>query len=55
MIMAKVSPWHSSRDSDRKVYHDETKCTEGNNIEDRYRKQGTGGRPKCEHCKKISG
>lgn len=51
----KTTPWHSIRESDRKVYHDETRCTEGNNIETRYRRDGTAGRPKCEHCKRISG
>ena len=51
----KTTPWHSVLETDRKVYHDETKCTEGNNIEPRNRRSGTGGRPKCEHCKEISG
>jgi len=51
--MAKTSPWHSSRNSDRKVYHDNTSCTEGNNIETRYRTAGTGGRPRCEHCNRL--
>ena len=53
--MAKTNPWHSTRETDRKVYHDETKCTEGNNIEERYRKSGTDGRPKCKNCRDISG
>lgn len=51
--MAKVSPWHSSRQSDRKVYHNDTRCTEGNNIESYYRTPGTGGRPLCEHCARL--
>lgn len=49
--MAKVSPWHSTRPDDRKVYHDDSTCTEGNNIEQRYRKDGTGGYPRCKNCK----
>ena len=53
--MAKTSPWHSKRETDRKVYHDETTCTEGNNIESYNRVPGTGGRPKCERCREISG
>ena len=53
--MAKKAPWHSALETDRKVYHDEGECTEGNNIEPRNRRAGTDGRPKCEHCKKISG
>jgi len=28
--MARVSPWHAVNAN---VYHDNTKCTEGNNIE----------------------
>jgi hypothetical protein len=48
--MAKVSPWHSTLESHRKVYHDSTLCTEGNNIEARYRRAGTDGRPRCKNC-----
>jgi hypothetical protein len=53
--MAKVAPWHSKLILDRNVYHDETRCTEGNNIESRNRVAGTGNKPKCHHCKTISG
>jgi hypothetical protein len=49
----KVAAWHSSRKQDRNVYHDNTACTEGNNIETQYRKPGTDGRPKCHHCAKL--
>jgi hypothetical protein len=52
--MAKVSPFHSKRPSDKPVYHDNDKCTEGNNIEAYNRVAGTGGRPKCDHCTKLS-
>jgi len=51
--MAKMRPWHSSRSSDRPVYHDNSSCTEGNNIETRYRVDGTGGRRQCEHCARL--
>ena len=51
----KTSPWHSKLPLDRRVYHDETRCTEGNNIEPRNRVAGTGSRPKCDHCRRISG
>jgi hypothetical protein len=51
----KAPPWHSKLETDRKVYHDETRCTEGNNIEARNRVAGTGGRPKCNRCVEISG
>ena len=52
--MAKVAPFHSKKDSDRKVYHDNSSCTEGNNIEKENKASGTGGRPQCEHCKRLS-
>lgn len=51
--MAKVSPFHSKRPNDRNVYHDNDKCTEGNNIESYNRTPGTGGRPRCEHCSRL--
>ncbi len=53
--MSKTTAWHSTRPDDKKVHHDETTCTEGNNIESRYRATGTGGYPKCARCKEISG
>jgi hypothetical protein len=53
--MAKVPPFHSKLEQDRNVYHDESTCTEGNNIEPRNRVSGTGGRPKCSRCREISG
>ena len=51
----KTSPWHSVKEYDRNVYHDETRCTEGDNIQKENRRAGTGGRPKCERCREISG
>jgi hypothetical protein len=47
--MPTVNPWHSSRPGEE-VYHNNTKCTEGNNIETYYRKPGTGGKKLCHHC-----
>jgi hypothetical protein len=49
--MANTNPFHSSQQMD--VYHDDTRCTEGNNIESRYRVSGTGGLPKCSRCKTL--
>ena len=51
--MAKVAPFHSKRPSDRNVYHDNSRCTQGNNIEPRNKVSGTDGRPKCDHCKRL--
>lgn len=50
----RVPPFHSVLKTDRNVYHDNDKCTEGNNIEKQNRRPGTDGRPKCEHCKRLS-
>jgi hypothetical protein len=50
--MPKKSPWHSTRPGET-VHHDNTLCTEGNNIEERYLQQGTGGRPLCKHCARL--
>lgn len=52
--MAKTNPWHSKRESDPKVYHDNTSCTEGNNIETYNRVEGTGGRRRCERCSELA-
>ena len=52
--MAKVSPFHSKL-PETKVYHDESRCTEGNTIERRNRVAGKGGLRKCSRCKEISG
>lgn len=51
--MAKVAPFHSKKPG-ATVYHDNTNCTEGNNIEKENKVSGTGGRPKCDHCKRLS-
>jgi hypothetical protein len=48
-----TNPWHSVKPETKNVYHDNTQCTEGNNIEAHYRRSGTGGRPRCEHCTRI--
>lgn len=52
--MAKVSPFHSVKPNSSNVYHDNSACTEGNNIEAKYKKAGTDGRPKCAHCSRLS-
>lgn len=52
--MAKVAAFHSKRPDDKKVHHDNNSCTEGNNIESKWRESGTGGHPKCEHCQRLN-
>ena len=46
----KVAPWHAEGSA---VYHDNSRCTEGNNIEARNKKAGTGGKRKCSRCKEL--
>lgn len=50
--MAKTSPWHSV-EPQIEVYHNDTQCTEGNNIEYKNRRPGTGGKRLCDHCKRL--
>jgi hypothetical protein len=50
--MARVAPFHSSLKKD--VHHVCSNCTEGNNIESRYRQEGTGGLPLCKRCSELS-
>jgi len=49
--MAKKKPWHSNQ-PEREVYHDETDCNTGNNIETENITRGTGGKRKCRECKR---
>ena len=48
----KVIPYHSIQIG-IEVYHNSNKCTEGNNIENRNRRPGTGGKRLCDHCKRL--
>lgn len=48
--MAKVAPFHSIKQT---VHHNNSSCTEGNNIEKENLRQGTGGKPLCQHCAKL--
>ena len=51
--MPKTTPWHSTEPG-RVVYHNNTKCTEGNNIESKYRKSGTDNRRLCKRCAELN-
>ena len=52
--MAKVAPFHSSNPNvSPKVYHDNSSCTEGNNIEAKYKNAGTDNRPRCASCTRL--
>ncbi len=48
--MSRVTPWHSVKPNDPRVYHDETQCKTGNNIEAENRRSGTDNRPRCKEC-----
>ena len=49
-----TSPWHSTRLGET-VYHNNTACTEGNNIESYYYAPGDGGRLKlCHRCATLA-
>lgn len=50
--MAKVAAFHSIK---QQVHHNNSRCTEGNNIERENLRQGTGGKPLCQHCAKLPG
>lgn len=49
--MTRVSAWYSLL---QHVHHNNNKCTEGNNIEARNRRDGTGGKPLCSHCAELN-
>jgi hypothetical protein len=51
--MPRVAPFHSKRPGET-VHHDNSACTEGNNIEKYYLASGTGGRPLCAHCARLN-
>jgi hypothetical protein len=48
--MAKVAAFHSIKQS---VHHNNSSCTEGNNIEKENRREGAGGKPLCSHCARL--
>ncbi len=49
--MAKVSPTHSVKQD---VHHNNNECKTRNNIETENLRQGTGGKPLCKECEKLS-
>ena len=48
--MAKVEPFHSIKED---VHHNNSSCTEGNNIEAKNKRSGTGGKPLCKNCARL--
>lgn len=43
--------WHSINQS---TYHNNYRCSTGNNIDPEHRRQGTGGRPLCQECNSLN-
>jgi hypothetical protein len=48
------SPFHSVKPNTRNVYHNNSACTEGDNIEKYYLRDGSAGRPLCDHCDRLN-
>jgi hypothetical protein len=51
--MPRVAAFHSKLPGTT-VYHDNSRCTEGNNIESYNRRPGTGGHRLCERCRELN-
>ena len=48
--MTNTQPWHSTVATDRPLYHDDTRCPEGQAITLKNRRPGARGRDPCPHC-----
>jgi hypothetical protein len=52
--LAKVFPFHSTLATDPAVHHDNNACPLGQAIELESRRDGEGGRPRCERCEELN-
>lgn len=52
--MPQVPPYHSISPEDKPVYHYKGNCPDGERILPKNRRDGTGGRPRCLECPKVS-
>ena len=52
--MTLIPAWHSIRQSDRKVYHDNDLCPAGRAIDLKYRKRGHRCRMRCATCTRLA-
>jgi hypothetical protein len=48
-----MSEWHSKLPN-IEVYHNNRKCSLGDNINPKYRKPGTGGKRLCHECARLN-
>ncbi|MFL5403073.1 MAG: hypothetical protein ACJ8BF_09675 [Gemmatimonadales bacterium] len=51
--MAQTPPWHSIRQRDGKVYHDDDQCPVAKEIDQKYRRTGHRCRQRCRACAKL--
>lgn len=51
LTLKEFSSWHSIKGE---VYHDNSKCTKGNDIEEENWRRGTGGKKYCDYCKELA-
>ena len=51
--MPQVTSWHSAR-KETEVYHNNSACTEENNIEPYNVREGDGGLRLCKHCERLN-
>ncbi|HEV7364979.1 MAG TPA: hypothetical protein VGN76_03955 [Gemmatimonadales bacterium] len=51
--MAQIQPWHSIRQRDGNVYHDDDQCPLGKGIDPKYRRSGHRCRKRCPTCAKL--
>ncbi len=49
--MPRRAPWHSVK---QPVYHNNSNCNTGNNIERENVRQGTGGKRLCKECAELN-
>ena len=56
--MATIAPYHTNSyeypPKQRAVYHDRDDCPDGKLIKPRHKEIGTGGKPRCEECKRLA-
>ena len=53
MSMKTLNSWYSAK-PDIVVYHNNDECTEGNNIEPKNVREGTGEKKLCSHCARLN-
>ena len=50
-VMREVEPWHSLREN---VHHNHSECARGKDIEPGSWRKGTGSKPLCRECGRLS-